>query len=51
MSAGNVAKSINHGQDNEAKGQGDANMRNRAAGNVIYNNCTRAGEHERKGSK
>ena len=47
MGAGDIADRIDHREDDETKGQRDANMRNRAADVVNYNRA-RARENQRE---
>ena len=46
MGAGDIADGVDHRHDDQAEGQGDADVRDRAARRVIDNNRPSAGEHK-----
>ena len=48
MRAAYVTKGVDHGQDDEAEGRGDAGVRYGATRGIIDHECARAGENEPK---
>ena len=51
MTSRNVAQRVNHRQHDQAKGQRDSDVRNRAPGFHIDNDCPRTGKDKRESSK
>ena len=51
MCAADIAERVNHRQHNEAEGERDANVRNRAAADFIDDDCARPGKHEGERAK